>query len=405
MTLLAEQQPSPSLALCHSAGKINELQLKNRFIKAATFENMTPEGRPTASLAHFHGQLAEGGIAMTTIGYCAVENDGRLNERMMFMGEHIHTDLSQLIDGLHHKGCKVSGQMGHGGGFSQNTELSKKRPLGPSFGLNALGIPKGMFFCDAMTIDDIDQLVQAYHDAAVLMKSVGFDALEIHFGHGYGLCQFISPLTNRRKDQYGGSLENRMRLPLRVLDAVRKAVGNQYPLLAKISLTEGVPGGLNYDDALAISKLLDAAGIDAIIPSGGTSTMNPMIMFRGGNMLPAMLKYEKSKLMKFILRLAGPIMFRNYPYEELYFLEHAKRIKQAVKCKMIYVGGASSNESFSKLMEHGFDFIQLGRSLLSDPGLPNRSKLNATFKSRCTHCNDCVGTIGHDDGIFCPRFN
>ena len=98
MTLLAEQQPSPSLALCHSAGKINELQLKNRFIKAATFENMTPEGRPTASLAHFHGQLAEGGIAMTTIGYCAVENDGRLNDRMMFMGEHIF--FFQAEDGI-----------------------------------------------------------------------------------------------------------------------------------------------------------------------------------------------------------------------------------------------------------------------------------------------------------------
>ncbi|NRB41145.1 MAG: NADH:flavin oxidoreductase [Pseudomonadales bacterium] len=405
MIPVAEQQNTPSPALCHSEGKINALRLKNRFIKAATFENMTPEGKPTANLSHFHEKLADGGIAMTTIGYCAVENDGRLNDRMMYMGEHIRSELTEFIERLHHKGSKVSGQMGHGGGFSQNSQLSRKRPLGPSFGLNALGIPKGKFFCDAMTLQDIDKLVQTYHDAAVFMKSVGFDALEIHFGHGYGLCQFMSPLTNRRKDEYGGSLENRMRLPLRVLQAVRKAVGTEYPLLAKISLTEGVPGGLNYDDAVEISKMLDTAGIDAIIPSAGTSTMNPMIMFRGDNMLPAMLKYEKSRMMRLILRLAGPIMFRSYPYEELYFFEYSQRIKDAVQCKMIYVGGASTNESFTKLMQHGFDFIQLGRSLLSDPDLPLRSQQSLDYKSRCIHCNECVGTIGHDDGIFCPRFN
>ena len=405
MTLINEHQHSASPASYHSPACINTLQLKNRFIKAGTFENMSVGGKPSAKLFQFHEQLAEGGICMTTIGYCAVENDGRLNERMMYMGEHIRDELTQLIHRLHQKDCKVSGQMGHGGGFSQNTELSKKRPLGPSFGLNALGIPKGMFFCDAMTLDDIDKLVQAYHDAAVFMKSVGFDALEIHFGHGYGLCQFMSPLTNRRKDEYGGSLENRMRLPLRVLQAVRDAVGNDYPLLAKISLTEGVKGGLHYDDAVTISKMLDAAGIDAIIPSGGTSTMNPMIMFRGDNMLPALLKYEKSWVMKLILRLSGPFMFRNYPYKELYFLEYSQRIKAAVQCKMIYVGGASTNESFEKLMRHGFDFIQLGRSLLSDPNLPQLSQQSQYYKSRCTHCNECVGTIGHDDGIHCPRFN
>jgi 2,4-dienoyl-CoA reductase-like NADH-dependent reductase (Old Yellow Enzyme family) len=261
-----------------------------------------------------------------------------------------------------------------------------------------------MFFCDAMKRSDIDNLVQVYHNAAVFMKSVGFDALEIHFGHGYGLCQFISPLTNRRKDEYGGTLENRMRLPLRVLQAVREAVGKDFPLIAKISLTEGVPGGLNYDDAVEISKMLDAGGIDAIVPSGGTSTMNPMLMFRGDNMLPAMLKYEKSWLMRLILRLAGPIMFRSYPYEELYFLEYSKRIKDAVNCKMVYVGGASTNASFKQLMQHGFDFIQLGRSLLSDPDLVKRSRENVNFKSRCIHCNECVGTIGHNDGIHCPRF-
>src|SRR5690606_4889234 len=118
-------------------------------------------------------------------------------------------------------------------------------------------IANGMWFSDAMSHNDIANLVQAYYDAARFMKSVGFDALEIHFGHGYGLCQFISPKTNRRSDEYGGTLHNRMRLPLQVLAAVRAAVGERFPVIGKISLTEGVRGGLDYADALAIAVLLD----------------------------------------------------------------------------------------------------------------------------------------------------
>ena len=392
------------IADCFSPASINGLQLKNRFIKAGTFENMTPSGVPGAALNNFHGALADGGLAMTTLGYCAVEADGRLNEGMMYMHEGIRPQLTALISDLHSRGTKVSGQMAHCGGFSKNSELRRRRPLGPSFGLNGLGLSRGMLFCDAMSLSDIDELIQHYYQAAVFMKSVGFDALEIHFGHGYGLCQFMSPKTNKRKDNYGGSFENRMRLPLQVLAAVRDAVGNDFPLLAKISMTEGVRGGLHYDDAIEISKLLDSAGIDGIITSGGTSTMNPMIMFRGGNILPGMLRTEKSRLMRLALRMMGKSMFKDYPYHELYFLKQAKRIRDAVSCKMIYVGGASSNASFATLMEQGFDFIQLGRTLLSDPDLPNRAQADANFISRCTHCNDCVSTIESPQGIHCTQF-
>lgn len=392
------------IADCFSPASINDLELKNRFIKAGTFENMTPSGVPGAALNNFHGTLADGGIAMTTLGYCAVEADGRLNEGMMYMHEGIRPQLTALVSDLHSRGTKVSGQMAHCGGFSKNSELRRRRPLGPSFGLNGLGLSRGMLFCDAMSLSDIDELIQHYYQAAVFMKSVGFDALEIHFGHGYGLCQFMSPKTNKRKDNYGGSFENRMRLPLQVLAAVRDAVGNDFPLLAKISMTEGVRGGLHYDDAIEISKLLDSAGIDGIITSGGTSTMNPMIMFRGGNILPGMLRTEKSRVMRLALRMMGKSMFKDYPYHELYFLKQAKRIRDAVSCKMIYVGGASSNASFATLMEQGFDFIQLGRTLLSDPDLPNRAQTNANFISRCTHCNDCVSTIESPQGIHCTQF-
>ncbi|MCG8669385.1 MAG: NADH:flavin oxidoreductase, partial [Pseudomonadales bacterium] len=269
------------LDTCFTPGKLNGLTLKNRFIKAGTYEGMTPNGRTTDSLRAFHQRIARGGVGMTTIGYCAVEGDGRLNENMLYMHEGIRDELTILIDGLHGLGTKVSGQMGHGGGFSKNRDLQRRRPLGPSFGVNSLGVARGMFFCDAMSHKDIDEFVAAYGRAASFMKSVGFDALEIHFGHGYGLCQFISPKTNKRSDEYGGSLTNRMRLPLRVLEAVRKSVGDDFPIIGKISLTEGVRGGLQQEDAVRISKMLDADGIDGIVTSGGSSTMNPMIMFRG----------------------------------------------------------------------------------------------------------------------------
>ena len=392
------------LEKCFQPAMLNGLQLKNRLIKAGTYENKTPLGLPAQNMFDFHRTIAEGGVAMTTFGYCATEADGRLNENMMYMDEYVRDPLGKLIETCHNAGAKVSGQLSHCGGFSKNKELKRRRPRGPNFGINMLGVAKGMLFCDAMTHADIKQLVQTYHDAAKFMKSVGFDCIEIHYGHGYGMCQFMSPRTNKRTDEYGGSLENRMRLPLMVLEAVRTAVGDDFPIIGKISLTEGVRGGLHYDDAVEISKMLDKGGIDGIITSGGTSTMNPMIMFRGGNMLPHMLKAEKDWKMRFILKMAGPALFRDYEYHELYFLEHAKRIREAVQCNVIYVGGASTNESFETLMREGFDFVQLGRSLLSDPDLPNQAATDVNYKSRCIHCNECVATIEHSNGIHCTRF-
>ncbi|NRA41061.1 MAG: NADH:flavin oxidoreductase [Pseudomonadales bacterium] len=387
---------------------LNGLELKNRLIKAGTYEGKTPLGQIADRYRQFHLAIAEGGAAMTTLGYCATEPDGRINENMLYMDEYIRGDLSQLINDIHQAGSKVSGQMGHCGGFSKNKQLQRKRPMGPQRGINMLGFQRGMLFTDAMTEKDIDAMVQSYHDAALFMKSVGFDCLEIHLGHGYGLCQFMSPKTNARTDNYGGSLINRMRLPLRCLEAVRKAVGDDFPVIGKISMTEGVRGGIHYDESVEIAKMLDQAGIDGIITSGGTSTMNPMIMFRGDNILKPMLKAEKNLLMQIILRMVGKSMFRNYEYKELYFLEPALRIREAVNCNMIYIGGASTADSFDTLMGHGFDFVQLGRSLISDPAFVNQLAADLakgkTAKSRCLHCNECVATIEHPLGIHCTRF-
>ncbi len=386
---------------CFEPALLGRLSLRNRLIKAATFEGKSPNGTVTPELIRLHERLGEGGIALTTLAYCAAEADGRINEHMLYMHEGIRPQLEQLIARVHGTGAKVSGQLGHCGNFTKNREFHGKRPLGPSRTINALGLTYGLPIAGALTIAQIRDRVNVMARAAGFMKSVGFDAIEIHFGHGYGISQFISPLTNRRKDEYGGTLSNRMRFGLQVLEAVRKEVGDDVALLAKISMTDGVRGGTTVDDAVEIAAMLEAGGIDAIVCSGGTSSMNPMLLFRGDSLLPGLLEQEKSAIMRFGMRLVGERMFRKYPYEENYFMEQAARIRARVQCGVCYIGGVCTTESIAAVMAEGFDFIQLGRGLLFDPDMPRRAAAEADYVNRCSHCNRCATLIDAPGGIYC----
>jgi 2,4-dienoyl-CoA reductase-like NADH-dependent reductase (Old Yellow Enzyme family) len=383
-----------------SPARLNGLELRNRVIKAATFEGMCPAGVPGQRLIDFHRSIAAGGTGMTTVAYCAIEPDGRISPSTMHMHEGIRPQLEELAQEVHAAGAKLSGQMGHCGNFTKNSKLARKRPRGPSRQINLYGIASGVPFAGAMTQAHIDGMVQHFHDAALFMKSVGFDALEMHFGHGYALSQFISPKTNRRTDDYGGSLANRMRLPLRALEAVRRAVGDEFPILGKISMSDGVPGGIELDEAIEIAALLDRGGIDAIIPSSGTSSMNPMLLFRGDSLAKGMIEQEKNPIMRLGLRLIGPSMFKSYPYHELYFLEDAKRIRDRIDAKLVYIGGASTLRSLEAAMGE-FDFVQLGRTLVKDPALVNNAQANPSYVNGCNHCNRCATLIDHPDGIRC----
>lgn len=392
---------SAGLEKCFSPARLNGLELRNRVIKAATFEGMCPGGVPSERLYDHHRGVAEGGIGMTTLAYCAVEADGRVKSDMMHMHEGVRPHLERLAREVHEAGCALSGQMGHCGNFSQNDKFQGKRPLGPSRMLNMGGIPVGLPFAGAMTHADIDRMVGRFRDAGGFMKSVGFDAVEIHFGHGYGLSQFISPKTNKRKDEYGGSLINRMRLPLRVLEAVREAVGDEFPILGKMGLTDGVKGGLQIDEAIEVAGLLDEGGIDALIPSGGTSSMNPMLLFRGDSLMDGLLAQEKNPLMRLALRAVGPRLFRDYPYHELYFQDGAKRVRDRIKrAKLVYIGGVSTLESLETAMQE-FDFVQMGRAIWKDPAFVNHARENPYYKNNCNHCNICASLIGHPDGVRC----
>lgn len=388
-----------------SPAKLNGLALRNRIIKAGTFEGMTPGGIPNKRLIRHHAEIAEGGAGMTTVAYCAAEADGRVMEEMMYMHEGIRPQLEELARQVHGHGGALSGQLGHCGHFTQNREFQGKRPLGPSPMFNLSGLPYGTWWAGAMNETDMKAQIKAFADAATFMKSVGFDAIEIHFAHGYGLSQWISPKTNKRKDEYGGSIENRMRYPLRVLAAVRDAVGDDYPLLGKMGLTDGVRGGLEIDDAIRVAQMLDDGGIDCLIPSGGTSSMNPMLLFRGDNIWKPLWKSEHNLILKLGIFFMKPFMFHDYPYEEMYFFDGSRRVRDAVRhAKICYIGGVSTVDSIERSMKE-FDFIEMGRALIADPALVRHVVANPQYRNPCNHCNLCATLIKDPTGIRCVELN
>ena len=391
-----------SLAKCFSEARLGNLTIRNRLIKAATFENMSPGGMPGDDLTAFHRRIGEGGIGMTTLAYCAAEADGRLHEDMLFMGESIRTEITALIKAVKATGTMISGQLSHCGDFTRNREFNGRIARGPSLGINKLGFANGLPIAGALSLRQIKQRVAVFARAAGFMKSVGFDAIELHCGHGYGISQFISPKTNRRRDQYGGSLINRMRFALEVIEAVRKEVGESFPLLAKFSMADGVSQGVDYDESPAIARLLAEGGVDCIVCSTGTSSMNPMVMIRGESILPGLLRNESNPAIRLAMRLMSRRMFQHYPYEDIYLFDHARRIREVVDCAVCYVGGVSGNDNLMTLMKAGFDFVQIGRGLLIDPDFASTAQSVPNYRNPCTHCNQCVPLIDIKGGIYCP---
>jgi len=383
-----------------SPARLGSVTLRNRVIKAATYEGMCPGGIPAPALTRHHVELIRGGVGMTTVAYCAVAPNGRTFAQQMYMREEVITPLRELTAAVHHHNGAVSLQLGHCGYFTKNSEYVGRGPLGPSFGVNEYGITAGMPFAKAMTEDDIAGVIEQFGLAAERTVRAGFDAIELHVGHGYLLSQFLSPAVNRRRDRWGGSLENRARLPLAVLARVRRAVGPGFPLLAKINLRDGFSGGLELEESIEIVRMLEAAGIDAVVMSGGFTAKNPFYLFRGEAPLREMIEVEKNPLQRLVLRMTGSSLIRSYPFEEMYFLEDALEVRKAVKVPLVLLGGLLSIYSLERAMAEGFDFVALGRALIADPDLVNRMQSGEITRSRCTSCNKCVAEMDRN-GVRC----
>jgi 2,4-dienoyl-CoA reductase-like NADH-dependent reductase (Old Yellow Enzyme family) len=241
--------------------KLGNTILKNCFIKTATFEGMYDEGIPNQKLIDHHVELAKGGVALTTVSYGAVSPDGRTFANQMYLHEGTLNKLKILAEKVHEASGKVSIQLTHCGYFSKNKEV--KRPLAPSRVFNEYGFMSGIVFSRAMNQDDLENVSNDFARAAFNLKEIGFDAVEIHMGHGYLLSQFLSPWTNKRKDNYGGSIENRARFPLEVFQYVRKRVGDDFPILVKLNLSDGFKNGFSLEDCKYVSKALEIHGCTA----------------------------------------------------------------------------------------------------------------------------------------------
>jgi len=362
-------------------------------IKTATYEGMCPWGVPSDALVEHHRALAAGGVGLTTVAYCAVSGDGRTFAEQMVMRPETVAPLRRVTGAVHREGGAASLQLGHCGWFTKNGSLSTWLPRGPSPVVNQYGISAGKPIALAMGEAEIAQVIEDFGRAAGLAREAGFDAVELHLGHGYLLSQFLCPATNRRRDAWGGELDGRARLPLAVLARVREAVGPGFPILCKTNLRDGFRGGLELPDSVGLAQRLEAAGADALVLSGGFTSRTPFYLFRGRRPLAEMIEAEKSRLQKLALRVFGGRVIREYPFEEMFFLPEAREVRKAVRMPLVLLGGIVSRANVERAMAEGFDFVALGRALIADPDLVNRMRADAAARSRCTHCNVCVAEM------------
>ncbi len=383
---------------------LNKVELKNRIIKTATFEGLAPAGMPGEKLAKFHERFAEGGSGIVTVAYGAVNNDARtFDDQMCMLDDDVINQLKNVTAGIHKHGAAASIQLAHCGMQTKYSKLSSKYfSKGASYGINAYGLFAGIPFVKPLTESEIEQIVADYATSAQRAVEAGFDIVELHMGHGYLFSQFLCPAVNRRKDKFGGSIENRARFPLMAVRAVREAIGPDVPIIVKLNVKDGFEGGLTLEDSIQVAKMVEADGAASmLVLTGGFSSKNPMYLFRGKSPIKPLIKMQKSFINKLIYTLAAR-NFPDMPFKEMYFLENAKKIRAEVSMPIALVGGIKSLESFEKTMEEGFDAIVLGRALINQPDLPNLYKNKDTAVSNCISCNRCVAHIDADDGVVCP---
>jgi 2,4-dienoyl-CoA reductase-like NADH-dependent reductase (Old Yellow Enzyme family) len=378
-----------------SPGRIGPLTLRNRILKAATYEGLSHGSRVTRDLVDFHRAYAAGGVGMTTVAYCAVAPDGRTSPHQILWTDEAMPGLRVLTDTIHAEGAAVSAQIGHAGPVAD--PRGNKRPaLSPStrFPNIAGGISR------RATRADIERVTVQHAAAAVRAIEAGFDAIEVHLGHSYLASAFLSPKINHRRDEYGGSLENRAKVGRGILRAVRDAVGSRIAILTKLNMSDGVRGGITLEEAIQTARWIEADGtVDAFEMTGGSSLLNPMYLFRGGAPVEEFVDVMPQP-MKTVMRIGGKKFIRKYPYQDAFLLDHARQVRREIALPMVLLGGITDRASMDLAMCEGFEFVAMGRALLCEPDLVNRIAADAATPSLCIHCNRCMPT--NFVGTHCP---
>jgi len=352
--------------------QVKSLTIPNRFIRSATWEGMaTKEGACTQKLTDLMVQLAQGGVGLIITGHAYVRGEGQAGLRQLGVyNDDFIPGLAEMTSAVNKAGGSIILQIAHAGCLA-NREVTGQEAWGPSVMTDKNG-PINR----EMTREDIWNVVEDFGKAAARAEKAGFDGVQIHAAHGYLLSQFLSPFFNKRSDEYGGSLENRVRIILEVFQSIKGKVRADYPVMIKMNAQDFVEGGLTADEAIQVAVALDSSGIDAIELSGGTSFSGKLNPVRSGK-----------------LSTQG---------EEVFYKMEARRYKEKVGAPLMLVGGIRSFEIADRLVNKGTaDYISLCRPLIREPDLVNRWRSGDRRKATCLSDNQCFKPAMAGEGIYC----
>lgn len=371
--------------------KLGPIELRNRTIRSAAFEGMGKDNGPTDMLRDYHLSVARGGVGMTTLAYAGICRSALSFTTQLWLRPEIVPGLREITDGIHAAGARASIQIGHCGNMTHRSTAGCT-PVGASTGFN-LYSPT---FCRGLRRDEIKQIARCFGDAVRTARDAGFDCVEVHAGHGYLISQFLSPYTNRRRDEFGGTLSNRMKFMNMCLEEALSAAGDDMAVIVKTNMRDGFKGGLEIDDCLTVAREIERAGVHGIVLSGGFVSKAPMYVMRGEMPIYSMTYYMKQLWLKYGVRMAGRMMIPSEPFKPLYFLDDARLFRRELKLPLIYVGGVADRAGADKVLDdEGFDFVQMGRALLTQPDFVNRM-LQADGRDvncGCDHVNYCIARM------------
>lgn len=379
--------------------RLGPVTLRNRVIRSAAFESMGENFGPSQQLKDYHVAVARGGVGMTTVAYAAVCRSGLSFRKQLWLRPEIVPALHDLTDAVHHEGAAVGIQIGHCGNMTHLTTAGQI-PIGASTGFNLYAYTP----VRGMRKSEIVQVAKDFGRAVHTAADAGFDSVETHAGHGYLISQFLSPYTNHRHDEYGGSLENRMRFLRMCLEEVMEAAAQRnVAVLVKHNMYDGFKGGIQLPESLEIAKVIESYRVDGIVLSGGFVSKAPMAVMRG--LIPLYtMSYYSPLWLRYFIRWCGPYMIKQFPFEECYFLEDAKKFRAELKGPLVYVGGLVSREGIDRALDAGFDLVQMARALVNDPAFVNKLREgDASTRSECDHRNYCIARMYSVDMKCCKH--
>jgi 2,4-dienoyl-CoA reductase-like NADH-dependent reductase (Old Yellow Enzyme family) len=332
--------------------KISKLELKNRFIRSAIWEELADEkGHVTDELINHYEDWAKGGVGTIITGFANVmEFDQPANNMTGIYNDIFIDEYKRLTNKVHEYDANIIMQIVHGG---------------PKWGPSAVEHLVTKTTPKEMTKEEIREVVQAFADAALRVKKAGFDGVQIHAAHGFLLSMFLNPYYNKRTDEYGGSIENRAKIIFESYYAVRQAVGEDFPVLAKVNCDDFMYDGLTAEDSLYVCKVLSEKGIDAIEVSGGSYSSREN---------------------------EGPIRSVDKQQNESYFKDYAAKIAEEVKVPVSLVGGNRNMDSMDKILNNTkIEYFSMARPFICEPDLINRWQTGNTESAKYISHGACSG--------------